>query len=61
MMPDLPTLARRYRTATERADEAREALYAAIREARTSMPQPSWADLARATGLSRERVRQVCE
>jgi len=56
-MIDLGSLARRYRASLERSEEARAALYEAIREARQQ--GASWGALAAATGLSRERVRQI--
>lgn len=59
MTADLAALARRYRASLERSGEARSALYAAIRAERER--GASWGDLARRTGLSRERVRQIAD
>jgi len=50
--------AKRYRAAEAKADTERANLYALIREGREA--GASWGDLADASGLSRERVRQVC-
>lgn len=55
---ELAEIAQEYRAAKAAVDELRPRLYAAIVEAaRAKVPQ---VEIVRVTGLTRERVRQVC-
>ncbi len=57
MTERLEAAAKAYRRAEKRADETRAELYAAITEADAAgVPQ---VDIVRATGYTRERVRQI--